>query len=633
MMSRLYKGYVKVKGKSSMDKFKDVPSSELRSLNEARKFPEYGGVLADDVILVDIDNSEQSEILMDIVEDCQLDCRVIDTEHGKHFLFKNREIRKCKTGDTLAIGLTADIKVGCVASYEVLKKDGEERFVEWDVEPDEKYQDIPKWLFPIGKMKPEFLSMGVGDGRNQSLFNYILTLTGNGFTIDETRETIRIINKYVLKESLSDEELEVILRDDAFQKPAFFNDKTFLFDKFALYLIQTCHIVKINNQLHVYKDGVYSVGYKEIEKSMIEYIPNLRDAQRREVLKYLELVAQPMKPAAANYIAFKNGIYDLRTNTLLPFSPEYVLTNKINWNYDPTAYCELTDNTLNKIACQDAEIRALLEECIGYCFYRRNEMRKAFILVGGKRNGKSTFLDCIKEILGDDNISALDLNELGDRFSTSMMFGKLANIGDDIGDDFLQGSQVAVFKKITAGNRIKAERKGQDPFEFNPYVKLLFSANKIPRMKDRTGAVLDRLIIIPFDATFRDTDPDYRKFIKYDLIEPESLEYLIRIGIEGLNRVLDDSKGFTKSNRVQKQIDDYNEENNPILAFLSECDVNEILNEPTSEVYRRYDAFCKENNMNAIGNIAFSREICRRLNLTTNRKTINGKLRRVFERA
>lgn len=64
-----------------------------------------------------------------------------------------------------------------------------------------------------------------------------------------------------------------------------------------------------------------------------------------------------------------------------------------------------------------------------------------------------------------------------------MMFGKLANIGDDIGDDFLQGSQVATFKKVVSGNRIKAERKGQDPFEFNPYVKLLFSANDISYMR------------------------------------------------------------------------------------------------------------------------------------------------------
>lgn len=68
-------------------------------------------------------------------------------------------------------------------------------------------------------------------------------------------------------------------------------------------------------------------------------------------------------------------------------------------------------------------------------------------------------MDVLNRILGDENISALDLKELGDRFNTSMMFGKLANIGDDIGDDFLQGSQVSIFKKIVTGNRIKAERK------------------------------------------------------------------------------------------------------------------------------------------------------------------------------
>lgn len=635
MMNGLYKGYVKVKGKSSVDKFKDVPGSGLRSLEEARKFPEYGGVLADDVILVDIDNSEQSEILMDIVEDCQLNCKVIDTEHGKHFLFKNREIRKCKTGDTLAIGLTADIKVGCVASYEVLKKDGEERFVEWDIEPDEKYQDIPKWLFPIGKMKPEFLSMGTGDGRNQSLFNYILTLTGNGFTVDETRETIRIINRYVLKEPLPDDELEVVLRDEAFQKPVFFNDKTFMFDRFANYLKNNNYVIKINGQLHIYHDGIYVNGYKTIEAAMIQQIPNLRKTQRREVLDYMELIVDEKTAADARYIAFLNGVLDIVTGDLLPFSPDLVVTNQVPWNYVPDTYNALADNTLNRLACGDAVVRALLEECIGYCFYRRNELGKAFILTGDKSNGKSTFLDCVKTILGEQNISALDLKELGDRFSTSMMFGKLANIGDDIGDDFLQGSQVAIFKKVVTGNRIKAERKGQDPFEFNPYIKLLFSANDIPRMKDKTGAVLRRLVIIPFNARFSKTlpngepDPDYNPFIKYELIEQSSIEYLIRLGVEGLKRILENNE-FTKSEKVQQQLDDYEKENNPITAFISDCGVEMIENEPTADVYKRYQVFCAENSMQPMSKIVFSKQINKRLGLTTVVVKINKKPIRIF---
>lgn len=623
----LYKGYVETRNKKCIEKFKD--RTDFKTLDEVQPLPEYAGILAEDVILIDIDDQAQSEIMMNIVENFQLDCKVICTSRGKHFLFRNHEVRRCSTHTYLAIGLMADIKVGCRASYEVLKVDGVERFVEWDIEQGD-YQELPRWLLPV-KTKADFVSMDAGDGRNQALFNYILTLTGKGFTVEETRETIRIINRFVLKEPLSDEELEVILRDEAFQKPAFFDEKTFLFDKFAAYLMQTCHIVKINNQLHTYSEGIYIVGYKEIERAMIQHIPFLRKTQRREVIDYLELIAQPIEAADANFIAFNNGVLDLRNNTLLPFSPEYILTNKINGDYNPEAYSELADKTLDKIACNDPEVRALLEECIGYCFYRRNEMRKSFILVGGKRNGKSTFLDCIKAILGDENISALDLSELGDRFSTSMMFGKLANIGDDVGDDFLQGNQVAMFKKIVAGNRIKAERKGQDPFEFNPYVKLLFSANKIPRMKDKTGAVLDRLVIIPFDAVFKDTDPDYNPWIKYDLVQPESLEYMIRLGVEGLTRV-QCNHGFTHSARVQRELDSYEEENNPITAFFAEHTVDEFLHEETSEVYKIYTVFCAENNLSPMGKIVFSKEICKRFDLITVVRRVNGHNSRVFER-
>lgn len=629
----LYKGYVETKGKQSIEKLKN--RTKWKTYEEVKNLSGFGGVLADDTILIDIDDSEQSEILMNIVEDLQLDCKVLCTSRGKHFLFKNHTIARNRTHVQLAVGLTADIKVGSKLSYEVIKIDGEERFCEWDIEEGGKYQEVPKWLFPV-KATAEFVDMDAGDGRNQALFNYILTLTANDFTVDETRECIRILNKFVLKEPLSDEELEVILRDEAFQKPVFFMGSTFLFDKFAVYMKNTAHVVKINGQLHIYKDGIYTNGYKEIESDMIQYIPNLKKMQRREVLDYMELIVEEKEQLDANLIAFNNGIYDLVTGELKPFSTDIVITNKIPWDYNPDAYFELADKTLNKLACDDAAIRALLEECIGYCFYRRNELGKAFILTGDKNNGKSTFLDIVKTILGDKNISALDLKELGDRFNTSMMFGKMANIGDDIGDDFLQGSQVSIFKKIVTGNRIKAERKGQDPFEFNPFIKLLFSANDIPRMKDKTGAVLRRLVIIPFNARFSKylpdgvtIDPDFDPFIKYKLIQKESIEYLIKLGVEGLKRVITNNE-FTKSEKVQGQLDEYEEENNPIIAFIADCGVDMIENEPTADVYKRYQVFCAENSMQPMSNIVFSKQINKRLGFKVIQKKLNNVNRKIF---
>lgn len=624
----LYKGYVETKGKASIEKLKN--RTTWKTLDEVKDRPGYGGVLANDTILVDLDDGDQAEILMNIVEALQLNCKVVQTSRGKHFLFKNHTVDRNRTHVPLAVGLTADIKVGSKLSYEVLKVNGEERFVEWDIEPGEKYDELPKWLQPV-RAAADFLDMSAGDGRNQALFNYILTLQANDFSVDDCRECIRILNQYVMKDPLDAAELEVILRDEAFQKPVFFLGSTFLFDKFATYLKNNSHVVKINSQLHIYQDGIYINGYKHIEQTMIDMIPNLKKTQRREVLDYMELIAEEVTPSDARYIAFKNGIYDLVTDTLLPYSPEYVITNRIPWDYIPDAQSELAERTLNKLACDDPSIVALLQECIGYCFYRRNELGKAFILTGDKSNGKSTFLDVIKYMLGDENISALDLKELGDRFSTSMMFGKLANLGDDIGDDFLSGTQVSTFKKIVTGNRIKAERKGQDPFEFNPYIKMLFSANDIPRMKDKTGAVLRRLVIIPFNATFTVNDPDFDPYIKYKLVEQESIEYLIRVGVEGLRRVIQQNH-FTQSERVDREIKEYEEENNPIAGFIEDQGLNMIENQLTADVYKRYQVFCADNSLTPMSNIVFSKQINKRLGLTVKQRKISGQVKKLFIR-
>ena len=211
-----------------------------------------------------------------------------------------------------------------------------------------------------------------------------------------------------------------------------------------------------------------------------------------------------------------------------------------------------------------------------------------------------------------------------------MLFGKLANIGDDIGDEFMQGSAVSIFKKIVTGNRIKAEQKGRDPFEFNPYVKLLFSANDMPRMRDKTGAVLRRLVMIPFNATFSKDDPDYDPFIKYKLIKPESMEYLIQLGITGLKRVLTNNS-FTESNKVQNTLNEYEEENNPVVAFINEVGTEDIFDHSTADVYKQYSVFCCENQLQAMSKIAFSKSINKRLNCITKSVRIGDKVIRMFK--
>jgi len=624
-----FKGYIITQDKKSIEKFKN--RTDFKTLEQVQSLPEYAGVLASDAILIDVDDMEQSKILLDICEAENVRCKVLQSRSGMHFLFKNSKIEKCYTKTTLACGLrNIDIKSGCRNSIEVLKIENKERKVLYDILEDEEYQEIPKWLFPL-KCSTEFLDMDAGSGRNQALFNYILTLQSNDFSVEEARKTIEIINKFVLKEPLSENELEVILRDDAFKKPVFYKGSTFLFDKFATYIKNNNHIIKVNGQLHLFKDGVYVSGQEEIESVMIKHISGLSNAKRSEVLKYLNLLLlQNTEPAPAHLIAFRNGIYDILEDELKPFSPNVVITNRIPWDYNPNAYSELADKTLDKIACNDKQVRTILEECIGSCFYRSNTLGggKAFILTGEGSNGKSTFIAMVQHLLNEDNISALDLKELDQKFQNAALFGKLANLGDDISDEFIVNA--SIFKKFVTGERVQVQNKGEKPFDFNNYAKFLFSANNIPRIKDKTGAVLRRLLIVPFNANFTKDDPDYDSGIKYKLEEQEVMEYLIVLGIEALKRVLE--HGFTESDKVQEQLKEYEETNNPIIGFFDEMQMEEfqIENEQSDKVFKRYKEYCLANNFNPMSKNEFSRQLCRKLGMTTKTKKINGKVYRIY---
>ena len=233
-------------------------------------------------------------------------------------------------------------------------------------------------------------------------------------------------------------------------------------------------------------------------------------------------------------------------------------------------------------------------------------------------------------MVGETNTASLDLAELGDRFRTAELFGKLINGGDDIGDEFI--ANPAIFKKIVSGDPIVVEKKGQHPFTLYNYAKPIFSANNIPRIKDKTGAVLDRLVIVPFNATFSKHDADYDPHIKYKLRTEEAMEYLIQLSLDGLKRVLANN-GFTICTKVQSEIDDYNEQNNPIVGFFKELDVDaDVNNQPTKDVYTRYKLYCNDNGFTPLSAIEFTKYIKKELEMDVKVIKLNGKSCRIYRR-
>lgn len=617
----MYKGYLKGSDKKTVEKFKDHPEN-LVKWDTARRYNSFVGVLEDDYVMLDIDTPEESDLLLDIIEGLKLQCSVLETSKGIHVYFKGHDLTANKIGWYSPIGINVTTKLGSKNTVDPLKIDGEYRT--W-LRRCNNPQPIPKWLYPMDKRRNYIPEIGEGS-RNQELFNYILKLQSVGMSKADIKETIKIINTYVLDEPLPKSEIDIILRDEAFMKESFFKNNSFLHDKFGDFLISEHHIVRIYDVLHIYIDGVYSDNTHDIERAMIKHLKMLTKARRQEVLAYLQLEAPVVMTSDIKYVAVNNGILNLETWQLQEFTPTIVIKNKIPVNYVSDAYYDVTDNTLDKLACHEKSLRYVMEEIFGYILLRRNEIGKMFILTGDGSNGKSSFLNMIRQFTGESNTSALDLKELDKQFKTAELFGKLMNIGDDISGEYIKEN--SVMKKLTTGEPVNVERKGKDPFDLKSYAKLIFSANKVPRINDTSGALRRRLLIIPFNATFSPTDSDFDPFISDKLMSQQSMEYLLQLAINGLKRILKNNK-FSTSKTITAELSKYEEENNPIITFLKDDDLK-IENESTGDVYRIYQVWCVDNGYKSLGNIQFSREVCRQTGLTTERQRVEGKRKYFF---
>lgn len=621
----MWKGYIPTggrDGKHPTEEYKD--RTEFYKLEEVEKLQSYGGVLKDDLIQIDIDDKEQSDILYKIIKELNINATVLQTTRGKHFYFLNPGIERRKQGYYTALGIKIDVGLGIQNAVVPLKVKGRKRKFLKTVDD---IDTLPAWLIPLTKREINFSTMAEGDGRNSSLYGYILTLQQKGLTKEDIRETIKIINKHILKDPLDEKEIETILRDEAFLKESFYVKSKLQYEKLATYLRDNEKIIKINDELHIYKNNYYCSDTKEIEKTMLKYINNSTNSTRTEVLRYLDLLCKSAKMTNPKYITLENGIFDLESKKLLEFNSSYIIKNKISWSYNPNAYNETMDKTLNKICCKDKQLRLLIEEMIGYTLFRRNELGKAFILTGGGSNGKSTLLEVLNELLGEENIASVSLEELNYRFKTFQLEGKLANIGDDISNKYIEDN--STFKKLVTGEKVNVERKGKDPFDFKNYSKLIFSANELPRINDLSGGLKRRLIFIPFNATFSKKDKDYDPFILDKLTSHEAMEYLLKLALQGLNRVLI-NHSFTHAEVCNQVWEEYEAINNPVVGFLED---NDIENEPVKEVYLRYSAWCSENGLKSVSKPVFGREVKKQGYNSDTVIRVNGKQKRVYKKA
>ena len=350
-----------------------------------------------------------------------------------------------------------------------------------------------------------------------------------------------------------------------------------------------------------FSKGIYTSNDDYIKTCIKKIEIRYKLTKLKDVTEDLRANTRFRKPQRADYlIAVGNGLFNTKTKELEPFDPKHFITAKVDTNYNIHALTnyELIKNTyfnfdewLKSIACNDDEIVTLLWQLINEAVNPNKTRRKIAIMLGNGTNGKSTFRQMLINLIGDTNISVSTPHELQSRFGLTSLEGKICNYADEVGTKPLD--EMDKLKSISSGESVNYELKNKDVRNYDFKTLLIFNSNEIPPIKDKSEAVLNRLLIIPFKANFEGVKDESIKDEK--LKDKRILEYIL---YTALNLEFDK---FIVSKAVQQQLEVYKQENDSIYSFmLSYIDkgYHRVSCVPISFITDDYENYCYENGYN-----------------------------------
>jgi putative DNA primase/helicase len=300
----------------------------------------------------------------------------------------------------------------------------------------------------------------------------------------------------------------------------------------------------------VYRDGLYVKGAETFLAAEIEREAREQDQQQlitssfvREAIDHVRRRTyrdRKQFDTDPRILNLQNGLLNVETLKFEPHTPEYFSVNQLPVKYDAKADCPKIKAFLSQVAFP--EDLAALQEVAGYTLWKEYSAHVAVMLVGDGANGKSTFINVLKSLLGLDNIASRSLQDLVmNRFAGADLYGKSANLYADLSDQALKFT--GMFKMLTGNDPVTAEQKFRNPFVFTNYAKLIFSANKVPEVYEDRLAFFRRWILFTFPNTFTGTKEN-RNLLK-DLTTPEELSGFLAWSLEGLQRLRQNNWKFS----------------------------------------------------------------------------------------
>ncbi|UBK56484.1 DNA primase family protein [Clostridium perfringens] len=393
----------------------------------------------------------------------------------------------------------------------------------------------------------------------------------------------------------------------------------------AKHLSETRDVYYGGESFLIYENGVYNIsGEKEAGRIIMDYmLPNycimasIRDCREQwDILVSKDFDDFNRNPYLVNV---RNGLLDIRDMSFKEHTPSYLSTVQLNVEYNPQVDCPQFKKFLNEVL--DCKLIPLVQEIVGYLLTTNTASQKAFVFWGPARTGKSTLLWVVEYLLlGKKNVSNIPWQEIGDKFKTAELLGKLANVFSDLPSKSIDDT--GIFKVVTGEDYLMAEKKNKNPFKFKPFARLVFSCNELPRnYVDRTEGFYRRLIIVPFSRQIEKSKID--KALKYKFQREK--EGILNWALEGLKRLYENNFEFSENELTDGVKKEYKRENNNVISFVEECcEIDSLFSCSRIEIYEAYKEFCVEAGLKALSQIKFNKELEGNFNITRSR---SGKLR------
>lgn len=320
-----------------------------------------------------------------------------------------------------------------------------------------------------------------------------------------------------------------------------------------------------------FSEGIYTGQEAYINRAIAKLEYRFDPRKYTQVHKFLKTQLPYMKKLEnKNLIAVNNGVFNKVTKKLEPFNPNYFITSKLATNYNTAAinnYLNIKDNYFDvdkwflSIANGDEELVKVLWEIVNEATNPNHTREKMAILYGEGNNGKGTFQTMLINLIGIENISTLTPHEFSGEFKLEMLQGKVCNIGDDISNKYLD--DMSNLMSIVTGDPVAVNRKGKSVITARFKLFNLFSANKLPKVRNKSQGTYRRLLIVPFNADFNGQVQDRR--IKDEYLKNSTiLEYILYTALH-----LDFEK-FSNPRATERMLEEYKEDNDYIYSFVKD---------------------------------------------------------------